>query len=223
MKALEYLDPSIPFLKTSDSVEKGLDWLEEYKVGHIPVVHPETNEYLGLASEIVLLNEQGNGLKIADIPLQYQKDIVKVDSHIYDALSIIGVTDLDVVPVVDGDSKFAGVLTSSGLLKCVAQLSAVTSHGGIVELMMNSYDYSMVEIARAVESNGAKILSSYISNVDEAIDKIKVILKLNINDISLVVAEFQQLSYTVVALYSDNELPDNTEDNYKHLFKYLDL
>ena len=223
MKALEYLDPSIPFLKTSDSVEKGLDWLEEYKVGHIPVVHPETNEYLGLASEIVLLNEQGNGLKIADIPLQYQKDIVKVDSHIYDALSIIGVTDLDVVPVVDGDSKFAGVLTSNGLLKCVAQLSAVTSHGGIVELMMNSYDYSMVEIARAVESNGAKILSSYISNVDEAIDKIKVILKLNINDISLVVAEFQQLSYTVVALYSDNELPDNTEDNYKHLFKYLDL
>ena len=223
MTAFEYIDPSIPFLKTTDSIEKGVGWMEEYKLLNMAVVNPETNEYLGLISETVLLNEEGKGLLISDLQNHSQENAVKSEDHIYEALAIINTTDLDVVPVIDADNKFAGILTSKVLLRCLSQITSISTHGGIIELMMNTYDYSMVEIARAVESNGAKILSSYISNVDGGIDKIKVLLKLNISDLSLVIAEFHQLNYTVVALYSDYEAPDNTEDNYRHFFKYLDL
>jgi acetoin utilization protein AcuB len=223
MTAFEHIDPSIPFLKTTDSIEKGLGWMEDYKISNMAVVNPETNEYLGLISETVLLNEAGSSLLISDMQYHSQESTVKLEDHIYEALSIINTTGLDVVPVIDTGNKFSGVLTSKVLLQCLSQITSISTHGGIVELMMNTYDYSMVEIARAVESNGAKILSSYISNVDGGIDKIKVLLKLNISDLSLVIAEFHQLNYTVVALYSDYVAPDNTEENYRHFFKYLDL
>lgn len=223
MTAFEYIDPSIPFLKTTDSIEKGLAWMEEYKLLNLAVVDPKTNEFLGMMQEAVLLNEEGSDKVIADIPLSFGDTTVKLEDHIYDALALVNSVDLDVVPVVDAENKFAGLLTSKVLLQCMAKMSAISKHGGVVELMMNTYDYSMVEIARAVESNGAKILSSYIANAEEGIDKVKVLLKLNVSDLSLVVAEFQQLNYTIVAMYSDYETPDTTEDNYRHFFKYLDL
>lgn len=223
MTAFEYIDPSIPFLKSTDTVDMGLDWMDEYKLINLPVVDRDSNEYLGLVTEAVLLNEQGKGALLSDVFLHAQDSAIKLEDHIYDALSIIGSTDLDVVPVVDSENKFTGLLTSKTLLQCLAKASAISSHGGIIEIMMNPYDYSLVEIARAVESNGAKILSSYVSNVENGVDKIKVLLKLNVSDLSMVVAEFQQLNYSVVALYSDYEAPDRTKDNYEHFFKFLDL
>ncbi len=223
MTAFEHIDPSIPFLKTTDTVEKGLDWMEEYKLFNLPVVGPKSNKFLGLVSETVLINEEGKGLLIKDIPFHSEDKTVKLESHIYDALAVIGSSDLDIVPVVDSEHKFLGLLTTKELINCVAKFSSISTHGGIVELMMSTYDYSMVEIARAVESNGAKILSSYISTIEGEVDKIKVLIKLNISDLSLVVAEFQQLNYVVTALYTEYEPTDNTETNYRHLFKYLDL
>ena len=223
MTAFEYIDHSIPFLKSTDSVEKGLGWMGEYKLLNLAVVDSVTNEFLGLIPEMVLLNEEGNNVSIQDVQLSFRESTVKLEDHIYDALAIVSTTGLDVVPVVDAENKFAGLLTSTVLLQCMSKISAISTHGGIIELMMNSYDYSMVEIARAVESNGAKILSSYISNTEEDVNKTKVLIKLNVSDLSLVVAEFQQLNYTIVAMYSDYEVPDTTEDNYRHFFKYLDI
>ena len=138
----------------------------EYKLLNLAVVDSVTNEFLGLVPEMVLLNEEGNNVSIQDVQLSFRESTVKLEDHIYDALAIVSTTGLDVVPVVDAENKFAGLLTSTVLLQCMSKISAISTHGGIIELMMNSYDYSMVEIARAVESNGAKILSSYISNTE---------------------------------------------------------
>jgi acetoin utilization protein AcuB len=223
MTVIEYIDTSVPFLKTTDTVEKGLSWMEEYKLVHLPVVSYETNQYLGLVSEAVLLNDEGSQLTLTDVSLSHREDTVKESNHLYDALAVIGETDLDIVPVVNEENELVGLLTARGLLQCFVNNTSANTQGGIIELIMNSVDYSMTEIARIIETNGAKILSSYVMTADGETDKIKLILKLNILDLSLVVAELQHLNYTVVALHSTYEAPDSTNDNYKHLFKYLDL
>ena len=52
-------------------------------------------------------------------------------------------------------------------------------------------EYSMSEIAQIVESNGARILSAYITDVDDR-DVIKLTLKLNIIDIAPVIQTFER-------------------------------
>jgi acetoin utilization protein AcuB len=222
MNAFEYIDPSIPYLKSTDSVQKGREWLDEYKLFNLPVVDNKTKQYLGLVAEEMLLSTNIDD-SIADILLHSQDKKIGVDAHIYEALAIIDSGDLDIVPVVDKENTYVGLLTSKELLHCIAQLTSVTDHGGVIDLLMNSYDYSLVEISRAVESNGAKILSSYVSSVPGASEKTRVSIKLNISDVSLVVAEFQQLNYTITSIHTEFETVDNTLDNYRHLFKYLDL
>ena len=223
MNALDYIDHSIPFLKTTDSVIKGLGWMEEYKILNLAVVEAKTKQYLGLVSEIVLLNEGGNDLLTQDMLLHSQELYVKSNDHIYEALRVISKTELDVCAVVDSDGRFLGTLTANMLLNCMNEFTSATDHGGVIELLMYSYEYSLVEISRAVESNGARVLSSYVSSIKDEGDKVKVVIKLNVTDVSLVVTEFQQLNYIVTGIYSDFEAPNDISDNYRHLFKYLNL
>ena len=59
----------------------------------------------------------------------------------------------------------------------------------------------MSEIAQIVESNGARILSAYITDVDDR-DIIKLTLKLNSIDIAPVIQTFERYKYTVAASYN---------------------
>ena len=49
MKAIELIQNDIPPVRTNETIEKALNWMDEFKLNHIPVVN-ET-EYVGLLSD----------------------------------------------------------------------------------------------------------------------------------------------------------------------------
>ena len=49
MRAEELISEIIPPLKSSESGERAMDWMNELRVSHLPVV--DGNEYIGLISE----------------------------------------------------------------------------------------------------------------------------------------------------------------------------
>jgi hypothetical protein len=85
---------------------------------------------------------------------------------------------------------------------------------------MNKKDYSMSEIAQIVESNNLKILSAYITDVDEK-NNIKLTLKLNKIDIAAVIQTFERYKYNVAASYNYSENTDNLSDRFDSLMRYL--
>ena len=54
MLAKELIKDLIPPLKTSDTGLKALNWMEEFKVKHLPIVNKE--DFLGLISEEDILS-----------------------------------------------------------------------------------------------------------------------------------------------------------------------
>ena len=78
--------------------------------------------------------------------------------------------------MLDDNNKYLGVITHRKLLYTIAKTATIQSVGGVIILEIEEIDYSLTEIASIVESNNAKILSSYIiSNPDSK--KIEVTLK----------------------------------------------
>ena len=73
--------------------------------------------------------------------------------------------------------RYMGAISIRSILKALASIVAMQSDGGVLILEMNKNDYSMSEMAQIVEGNGAKILSSYISNHRSKM--LKVTLKLS--------------------------------------------
>jgi CBS-domain-containing membrane protein len=221
MDAKGYIDTSIPYLRESDSVDFGLSLFEDIRLDYLPVIS-ESKEYLGLVDENSLLNSISK-TQIQDIPLRCKDAFVIESDHLYEAFSKIDDFSVDVVPVIDENAKYSGLITSKTLLRSVAKISSAQLSGGIIEFVLGIHDYSMAEIARIVESNGGKVMSSFVFNIDQDIENIRVLLKLNIQDVSGIVSEFKQLNYTISRIYSNHQSFDNSEDNLNHLFHFLDI
>ena len=116
--------------------------------------------------------------------------------------------------------KYIGSITYESIISSLASIVAIQESGGVIILEMMKKEYSMSEIAQIVESNSARILSTYITDVDER-NIIKITLKLNISDVSPIIQTFQRYSYKVAASYNHSENRNNLDDRYDLLMRYL--
>jgi acetoin utilization protein AcuB len=220
MLASELINDLIPPLKTSDSGEKAIALMQDYKVSHLPIVNDE--QFLGLISEedIVSLNNPqeviGNHMLSLTHPFVYDWQ------HLYDAIKLMSDMDLTVVPVLDVKETYLGVLSLNSLMDYFADLTAVSNPGAILVLEIGQRNYSLSEIARIVESNDAHILSSYIySDVDST--KMHVTLKIDKEDITPIIQTFQRFNYTVRSFYQPKNEHDDTMDRFDSFMKYLNI
>ena len=55
MRAIELITEEIPPLTHKDSAEKALNWMEEFKVSHLPVL--KNGNFVGVISEADLLDK----------------------------------------------------------------------------------------------------------------------------------------------------------------------
>ena len=85
---------------------------------------------------------------------------------------------------------------------------------------MNQNDYSLSEIASIVESNNAKILSSYITSVPDS-TKMELTIKISITELDVILADLERFEYKVMASYRDGNSNDDMMERYNSLMRYL--
>lgn len=220
MTALELISDIVVPLKTSDTVETAISMMEEYKVSHLPVVN--NLAYLGLVSEIDLESGAGPQTPIGNIKLSLSMPMASSYQHIYDVVRMMSELKLTLLPVVDADENFVGVISLESLTGNLAKMAAIQNPGAIIVLEMSQNDYSLSEISQIIESNDAKVLSLYITTkVDST--TMEVTLKVNKQDISGIVNTFNRYDYTIKASYSEQEDPDDLKDRYDSLMNYLNV
>jgi acetoin utilization protein AcuB len=220
MIAKNLISNLIPPLKTSDTGEQAINWMQEFNVNHLPIVNNE--QFLGLISEDDILDMNDLFEPIGNHQLSLFRPFVKNTMHIYEVIKVASELHLTIIPVVDENEVYVGVITIQSLVEFFGSLNGIKEAGGIVVLEMNKSDYSLSEIARLVESNDALILSNYVSAHTET-TKIEVTLKLNISDLKHVIATFERFNYTVAGSFQETEYYDQLKDRFDSLMNFLNI
>src|SRR5690606_21035928 len=83
---------------------------------------------------------------------------VQDNVHFLNAVNISNQYDTNIVPVVSQANEYAGVITSSDLLKTLGNFAGGNEIGGIIVLEMEISQFAISEISRIVESNDCTIL-----------------------------------------------------------------
>ncbi|MEC7863572.1 MAG: CBS domain-containing protein, partial [Bacteroidota bacterium] len=122
--------------------------------------------------------------------------------------------------VLDANNHYLGVITSRKLMYTIAKSATIQSIGGVIVLEMSNNDYSLTEIASIVESNNTKILSSYIISKPNSTN-IEVTIKLNKQDITAIIKDFERREYKVNASYKDEEADGDFLERYESLMRFL--
>jgi signal-transduction protein with cAMP-binding, CBS, and nucleotidyltransferase domain len=220
MYARELISEDIPPLKTSDTGERALTWMDEFRVSHLPIVN--NVDFLGLISESDILDFNSSREPIGGHSLNLSRPYVFDYQHTYDVLKVMSSLKLSVIPVLNDKEQYLGLIHLSTLLQHFAEMASMKESGGLLVLELNLHDYSLSEIARIVESNDAKILSSYISShIDST--KLEVTIKINRTDLSAIIQTFNRYNYTIKASFHQSEYVDDLKDRFDSFMSFLNI
>lgn len=219
MVAKEMLSDVIPILKTSDSGISALNWMDVFKVSHLPIVNDK--EFLGLVSENDIFDLNMPEEPLGNHQLSLVRPYITENQHVLEAMELASRLKLSLVPVLDQGKNYLGVITMTDLLHYFSDMTALNDPGGILVLQLNHNDYSLAQIAQIVEGNDAKILGIFLSS-DPNTTQIELSLKLNVTDLTSIKQTFNRYNYTVVGSYmKHDDEEDLLEDRYNLLMKYL--
>lgn len=221
MIAQNLISEVVPPLRLADSGQKALNWMEIFRISHLPVVNGK--ELVGLISDKIIYD-----LNIIDKPVGGYIDHllsphIHTNQHIYEVFSVISNLKLSAVPVLNLYHEYCGMITVFDLAQKFADLVAVREPGGVIVLELNSIDYSLSQIAQIVEGNDAKILSFYV-NQEEDSKVMNVTLKINVVDLSSIIQTFVRYDYNIKAVYMDESIIQNLyDDRYDQLIKFMNI
>jgi len=220
MVASELLSNAMPPVRTSDTIQKVIDRMAEFKVSHLPIVNEDV--FLGLLSEDELIEQADYNTAIGDLMLTLVNPYVLETQHIYDVIRLFYEQRLSVVPVLDIRKNYLGLISINAMNEYFAKLTSVTEPGGIIVLEITNRNNSLAHMAQIVESDNAQVLSSYIRSFPDS-TRIEVTLKVNKQDISGIVAAFLRYNYTIQATFNFTPVDDDSMNRYDSLMNYLNL
>nr|WP_294894097.1 CBS domain-containing protein [uncultured Pedobacter sp.] len=218
MIASELISTAISPLKTSDSIQKALDNMAEFRVCHLPITNG--SQFLGLLSEDDLIDETDHQEPVSAITLSLINPYVLESQHVYEVIKALNTQKLSVLPVLDDKMNYLGSIVINDVVSYLATITAVADPGGIIVLEISNRDNSLAHIAQIVESDNAQILSSYVDELPDS-TKLTVTLKVNKVDITQIVASFLRYDYVVLATFNHTNQKSNDADRYDSLMNYL--
>ncbi|MEL6275985.1 MAG: CBS domain-containing protein [Bacteroidota bacterium] len=184
-------------LRKSDTGEEALGIMNDFYLRHLPLV--EDGQLLAIISDEFLLDVDPMA-EISSYPLPPQPIFVRRSDHLYDVMRISADQQLTIIPVLDDEGNYCGLITIEKLLRHFVESGSFKEPGSIVILEMGRHDYSLAEIARIVEGEGAIILSSFLQSHPDS-NRIEVTLKLNGRQIGNIIATLERFSYSVTPLH----------------------
>jgi acetoin utilization protein AcuB len=219
LTARELISQTVLPVQTSDTGIEATGRMQVYHVRHLPIVNHE--QFLGLiAEEDMMIHDLSQ--PIGSYRLSYLRPFCLENEHIFEVMAKVGRFRLTVIPVVDADENYLGVITMEDLLQYFASRFSFAEPGSILILEMLRNDYSLTDIARIAESDDIMILASFINSIPES-NRIYVTLKLNRNDVSSFRASLERFGYEVAGAYATQDYGDNLKERYDALMSYLNI
>jgi acetoin utilization protein AcuB len=222
MYASEIISTLIPEVKTSDTGNKVLSWMEFFKVSHMPIVNNE--DFLGLISESDIYNLNCGVEPIGNHKLSLIRPFATENQHLWEVIDIAAKLKLSLIPVLSVSSKkYLGSIILPDLVQHFAKITGSNIKGSVIALEMGIHDYALSEIARIAEDNNTKIISLYVSEVKDSM-KIHVTIKFDTVDLTSIIHSFHRFDYNIMASFMlDDDANSLYRDRYELFLSYLNV
>jgi acetoin utilization protein AcuB len=214
MYAQRILTTDLPTARPDDVVGRVLELMDEYKVRQLPLA--DHDAFMGLVFEDDLLEAE----ETTPMALLQGKPVFAVPHlHLYDVVATMVRSELDMLPVVK-DGKYLGSIHRASILKFLAEDSGWGHPGGTIVVEVPEVDLSVSELARIVESNGARILAYTLAAQPEH-QLVEVTFKLNSQDVEPILDALQRFGYAIQTFFHSPELEEEMRERYEAFMRYL--
>jgi len=220
MTAESLIAYDIPALRLEQTGKDAFHALNDYHVKHLPVV--DEHHLVGILSEEDIFNH-----KLYEPISEYdfsmlRRFAVRTSDHVFEVIRVMGDNRLTVIPVVDEQGNYKGLIAQNDLLRYFAHTASFGEAGGILVLEMNRRDYSLATISRIIEDEDAKVLSSFVTSGGDS-ELIELTLKINRQELSRIIASLHRHEYEVKESFAELEYGDALQERFDSFMHYLNV
>lgn len=221
MIAEQLISDILPSLSLDDIGQKALNWMETFKVSHLPIV--DGDEYIALISDQDIYDNDLINVPIKSKKMSLISPYVVTTQHFFDIATIVSRFKITVVPILDSNRKYQGMVSLNRLAFKICDFCSGQGVCSTLVLEVGHFDYSLSQISQIVEGNGAKILNLYVVSVPDS-QELDITLRINISDLSAIIQTFVRYDYNIKAFYNDNSILNNLyDDRFEEFMKYLNI
>ena len=139
MQSKALISSSIESIHPQEDGNRALEMMDQFRVNHLAIV--KNNHFLAVVSDKEILNWESPEEYIEDHLSNLAAPYVKYDQHLFDIIEVLEKNNLSVVPVLDENKHYLGVIKSRKLMYTIAKSATIQSAGGVIVLEMNHHDY----------------------------------------------------------------------------------
>jgi hypothetical protein len=138
-----------------------------------------------------------------------------------DILEAFAVHESNIMPVLGENNKYLGYFELLDIMNLFHDTPFLNETGGIIIVEKTAKDHSFSEICQIIESNDAKILGVFISNIEN--DIIRTTIKIGHIGMNAIVQTFRRYNYHIVSNHEEDKFLDDLKDRSNYLDKYLNI
>jgi acetoin utilization protein AcuB len=220
MNARDLINDTLQPLTLNDTGLKALHRMEELRADHIPII--SDHRYIGMISEEDILKLTALDQALENQKLSLIHPFVRAGQPVFEVVRTMSQDKLTLIPVLDENNAYLGLITLSDVLKHYSDSGIFEDANGVIVIEMGPKNYSMAELARLIESEDAKIISSYVTP-NPRNETIDVTLKINQQELSRILSSLSRHGYFVKEHYHQSEFMDDLKSRYDSLMNYLGI
>lgn len=203
-----------------EQVEAILEKMGQYDYQAIPIV--EEGIFQGLLPLSKLRELEDHSQTVAQANLRLEQIYIFEEQHLFDALPQFVTHATNVLPVINKEHQYVGMVDAHQLIAAVNELLDCERPGSVLVLELGLRDNALSHIAHIVESADAQILSSFTRFLPDS-SRMEITLKINTSTLSEVVASLLRFDYQVKSTYSLEMDRDDINARFEHLMNYINM
>ncbi len=217
----EILNNEIRPLGENDTVAFALIKMDLLSTTSFPVADAD-NRVIGMIelNTLVDAGDENNDLH----QLTLDKPIyINQSQHVFEAARLMLSHELYILPVVDEEMNFLGMVRKKEVLKALGEMFNLSAFGSVITVGVEQVDFSLTDLVRIAEEEGAKILGVGVQQPGSNSDMYYISFKLNIEESSTISSAFRRYGYLVTSEANSQELKADYEERANELLRYLDI
>lgn len=215
------ISENYPIVNHNESPLRAFDLMKEYQVSCLPVLITETNEYVGLISEIDTLNDIGVSTVI-ELLSKDKSYAVFTDDSILQGLRLIESADLPIVPVINSKHKYVGSCKKNNLLIALEKSFHIQEIGTVLLILAERKAFAMSHLTRIIEEESAVVMTCTSTEVKDEESLVRICVKLQSIESSKVISALRRHGYVIESI-SDSNFDEEYSDKADAFLHYLSI
>ncbi|MDY7396259.1 acetoin utilization protein acuB [Aureibaculum sp. 2210JD6-5] len=219
MNTSDYITKDVKPLLITDNVSKAKGLFNLLTFTHLPVL--ENGKFIGLIAENDVQAIVEDKKPISEYNYLFQSFFARKNTNWFELLKIFALNEATIIPVVTEKLGYLGYYELADILHIFNSTPFLNQSGAVMVVSKGVDDYSFSEISQIIESNNAKMLGAFISNINE--ETVEVTVKISDHDLNNTIQSFRRYNYTILNSFHVDEYLNTLKERSDYLQKYLDI